>query len=248
LRNTESTTFGLRSYKNEDTTTPKRTVSPIRELLFARAPLDCSVEASTLPTGSFTVNDPSGAAVETLPPFSPSNVASVAVVEPSPLSYDSLDSVETALPSVAAVELSALSDDSLDTVVAAVEPSTLSIVVSTAASVALTEDATVETAPSIDVGTTSVSGVFSPTAKHVPLSQKQSEKLGGVPSKRDKQKQSVWQLKTVYDLGTSLTTISTTTRILRTQASISIPSNVKTTVAAQITFSTVGLGTHVMRT
>jgi hypothetical protein len=50
------------------------------------------------------------------------------------------------------------------------------------------EDDTTETSPSIDVGITCVSGAFSPTARHVPSLQKQSEKSGGVPSKCDQQK------------------------------------------------------------
>jgi hypothetical protein len=63
---------------------------------------------------------------------------------------------------------------------------------------------------------------------HVPLSHAQSEKSGGVPSCRMELKSVDEYLDWAVPLSLPLTTISTTTSILRTQASISIESNVNT--------------------
>jgi hypothetical protein len=99
-----------------------------------------------------------------------------------------------------------------------------------------------------DVGANVGANVFcGPTAMHVPLSHAQSEKSGGVPSWRMELKSVDEYLDWAGPLSLPLTTVSTTTSILRTQASISIESNVNTSVSLTVTES-IGLGAHVMRT
>ena len=139
--------------------TPQKRDRTTKLLLIVNAPLLSSVAASTVNTSS---------SISLL-----SSVIVDSVAEDVVTSIDAVSSIDSALSVGAATIIS-----SIDLVLSVVLARVDTAVAGTPASVASTDFSVVTTA-----GTVGISPVFfSPTATHVPLSQKQSEKSGDVPS------------------------------------------------------------------